>query len=79
MTCIGSSLGVLMSSYDLVYDGERGLGAHVVSVVRPATSARLEAFHVERSQANFVFVQLVGHGAVCWLLLHRDISNVDSS
>jgi len=78
MTFTGSSLGVLVASYDLVYDGERGLGAHVISEVRPATSARLDAFHVERSQANFVFVQLVGHGAVCWLLLHWDIPNVDS-
>jgi hypothetical protein len=78
MTCIGSSLCVLMATDDLINDGERGLVAHVVSEVRPATSARLEAFHVERSQANFVFVQLVGHGAVCWLLLHWDIPNVDS-
>jgi hypothetical protein len=79
MTCIGSSLCVLMATDDLINDGERGLVAHVVSEVRPATSARLEAFHVERSQANFVFVQLVGHGAVCRLLLHWNISNVDSS
>jgi hypothetical protein len=78
MTCIGSSLCVLMATDDLINDGERGLVAHVVSEVRPATSARLEAFHVERSQTNFVFVQLVGHGAVCWLLLHWDIPNVDS-